>query len=487
MADLKKLTILHSNDLHGDFLDENVNGDLVGGLSLLSGYVNKVRSEEESAIYCIAGDMFRGSVIDSEYKGVSTIEIMNMLSPDVVTIGNHETDYGIAHLLFIEKCAKFPIINANLHIKTNGARLFKPYHIMEIDGLKILFIGIITEEVLSQTKSESIIGSFIDINEASTEVGRICNTYRTEDIDLTVLLTHIGYEEDKKLAASLDPAWGVDIIVGGHSHTKIEEPAKVNDILIVQAGTGTDEIGRFDLIIDKDTNSVHSYEWQSIPINASTCEKDSSIEEIITYYKSQTDKKYSRLVSRFKRQLTHPSRYRETELGNLFADIFAKCLDIDIMLLGSGSVRNTEMGPIVLYSDLCECFPYDDSINMLKVTGAQLKQMIAYMLRDEVWEGSHSEFYQFSDALRVTYDRTSHEFVEFLYNGSEIASDRIYRIGLQYFHFKNVEDFFSVPYKEIVKNGDPKVLATSCRDVIDEYLSNNQFLDSCVCGRLTLI
>ncbi len=206
MADLKKLTILHSNDLHGDFLDEDVNGELVGGLSLLSGYVNKVRSEEESAIYCIAGDMFRGSVIDSEYKGVSTIEIMNMLSPDVVTIGNHETDYGIAHLLFIEKCAKFPIINANLHIKTNGARLFKPYHIMEIDGLKILFIGIITEEVLSQTKSESIIGSFIDINEASTEVGRICNTYRTEDIDLTVLLTHIGYEEDKKLAASLDPA-----------------------------------------------------------------------------------------------------------------------------------------------------------------------------------------------------------------------------------------------------------------------------------------
>ena len=159
MADLKKLTILHSNDLHGDFLDENVNGDLVGGLSLLSGYVNKVRSEEESAIYCIAGDMFRGSVIDSEYKGVSTIEIMNMLSPDVVTIGNHETDYGIAHLLFIEKCAKFPIINANLHIKTNGARLFKPYHIMEIDGLKILFIGIITEEVLSQTRMPNSFGS----------------------------------------------------------------------------------------------------------------------------------------------------------------------------------------------------------------------------------------------------------------------------------------------------------------------------------------
>ena len=487
MADLKKLTILHSNDLHGDFLDEDINGALVGGLSLLSGYVNHVRNEEENTIYCIAGDMFRGSVIDSEYRGVSTIEIMNMLAPDVVTIGNHEADYGIAHLLFIEKCAKFPIINANLHIKTNGARLFKPYHLMEIGGMKILFIGIITEAVLSQTKSENIIGSFIDIHEASQEVGRICNAYKTEDIDLTVLLTHIGYEEDKKLAANLDPAWGVDIIVGGHSHTKIQEPAKVNDILIVQAGTGTDEIGRFDLVVDKDTNSVHSYQWQSIPINNTTCVKDDAIEDIITFYKSQTDKKYSRLVSRFKRQLTHPSRYCETEMGNLFADIFANCLDIDIMLLGSGSIRNTEMGPIVLYSDLCECFPYDDSIHRINVTGAQFKKMIGFMLRDEVFAGSHSEFYQFSDALRVTYNRESHAFIEFLYKGREIEDDRIYRIGLQYFHFKNVEDFFSVPYKEIVKNGDPKVLATSCRDVIDEYLSNNQFLDSCVCGRLTLI
>ena len=145
MKNLKKLTILHSNDLHGDFLAEEIDSKLVGGVSMLSGYVNKVRNEEKNAIYCIAGDMFRGSVIDSEYQGVSTIEIMNMLSPDVVTVGNHETDYGVAHLLFIEKCAKFPIINANLHIKTNGARLFKPHHIIEIDGMKVLFIGILTE------------------------------------------------------------------------------------------------------------------------------------------------------------------------------------------------------------------------------------------------------------------------------------------------------------------------------------------------------
>jgi Na+/melibiose symporter-like transporter len=143
MKHTKTITILHSNDLHGDFLAEQVDEKLVGGVSMLSGYIEKVRAEQPNTIYAIAGDMFRGSVIDSEYKGLSTIEIMNALAPDVVTIGNHEVDYGIAHLLFIEKCARFPIINANLYIKNTPTRLFTPYKILRVDGMNILFIGII--------------------------------------------------------------------------------------------------------------------------------------------------------------------------------------------------------------------------------------------------------------------------------------------------------------------------------------------------------
>ena len=106
MSDIKKLTILHSNDMHGDFLPTVKDGKETGGLTRLSGYLNKVRSEEEHVIYAIAGDMFRGSIIDSEYQGLSTIDLVNMLHPDVVTLGNHEADYGMGHLLFLEKCAK---------------------------------------------------------------------------------------------------------------------------------------------------------------------------------------------------------------------------------------------------------------------------------------------------------------------------------------------------------------------------------------------
>jgi len=118
MGSRKRFTILHSNDMHGDFLAEmrGEGGHLIGGLSLLSGYINQVRREEKNVVYCISGDMVQGSLIDAEYKGISTIELMNYLAPDVATLGNHEFDYGLPHLLFLEKMANFPIVNANLYI-----------------------------------------------------------------------------------------------------------------------------------------------------------------------------------------------------------------------------------------------------------------------------------------------------------------------------------------------------------------------------------
>ena len=480
MKRYKKLTLLHSNDLHGDFFSEENGKETIGGASRLSGYVSKVREEEDNVIYAIAGDMFRGNVIDAEYKGISTIEIMNMISPDVVTIGNHETDYGLAHLLFLEKCARFPIINANMFIKTNNSRLFEPYHIVKIDGMKILFIGIVTEEVLANTKNEGLVGTFVDINEAVQEVGRICNTYNAIDIDYTVLLTHIGFEEDKKLAALLDPAWGVDVIIGGHSHTFIEEPEIVNNILIVQAGTGTDQIGRFDIVIDTQNNCTHKWKWKCIPINEKNCPRDEKLEELINGYKGQTDLKYGRVITRFNRELTHPDRYRETELGDLFADILKNSLGLDIMLLGSGSIRLEKLGPIVTVQDLMEVFPYDDSIHLVKVTGEQLKRMLLYMLRDEAFEGEHTEFYQLSEGLQVNYDLKKHELTKFTFEGKNIKDDDEFKLGLQKFHFNNIELGFNIKLDELEKNGKSKIIATSCREVLEEYLSNNQHLDSSV-------
>ena len=82
---------------------------------------------------------------------------MNALAPDVVTIGNHEVDYGIAHLLFIENARAFPSSTQTSTSKNTSTRLFTPYKILRMDGMNILFIGIITQDVINQTKSESLV------------------------------------------------------------------------------------------------------------------------------------------------------------------------------------------------------------------------------------------------------------------------------------------------------------------------------------------
>lgn len=486
MKNLKKLTILHSNDMHGDFLAEQIDENLVGGVSFLSGYVNQVRKQEKNVIYAIAGDMFRGSVIDSEYKGVSTIGIMNLLGPDVATIGNHEVDYGLSHLLFLEKCANFPIINANFHIRANWRRLFQPFYIAEMDGMKILFIGIITEDVLAQTKAEELIGSFVDIGEAAQEVGNICNAYNAIDIDFTVLLTHIGFEKDKKLAALLDPAWGVDVIIGGHSHTLLTEPALVNGIYIVQAGTGTDQIGRFDIMVDTDLNAIDTFTWQLVPINNITCQKDEEMEEFINHYRRETDKKYDRIVTRFTKCLTHPVRNQETALGNLIADILRDSLGIDLALMGSGAIRNYELGPVVHYQDLVECLPYDEAMYMVQVNGAQLERMLRYILREEAFEGEHTEFYQFSHGLHIVWSRSRQEFEALTLEGKALNEQKLYSIALSKYHYMNMQDFLTLSLEEAKANALPRVLATSCRDIIEEYMMVNPHLSREVEGRLVI-
>ena len=157
------------------------------------------------------------------------------------------------------------------------------------------------------------------------------------------------------------------------------------------------------------------------------------------------------------------------------------------MLLGSGSIRCEELGPILMYSDLCEAFPYDDEIYMLTVTGAQLKKMIKYMLRDEVWEGAHCEFYQFSTGVQVIYSREQHEFITFSFNGSPVEDAKEYTIGLQRFHYLNTETGFGVKLEELTKIHNARIVATSCREILDEYLSSHQRIEQKTENRLVVI
>jgi 5'-nucleotidase / UDP-sugar diphosphatase len=481
----KKFTILHSNDMHGDFFAESSadRKELIGGLALLSGYINKVRQEEENVLYVIAGDMLQGNIIDTDYKGISTIEIMNYLAPDMVALGNHEFDYGLPQLLFLEKMANFPIVNANLYIKKYNRRLMSPYKILHVAGFDILFTGIITEKVIDSLKQDKLIGSIVTLQEASREVGKITNAYQNDDIDLTILLTHIGFESDKELARLLKPEWGVDMIIGGHSHTMLKKPAKVNNILIAQAGVGTNQIGRFDIVVDDDTNSIVDYKWKLLQIDNRIAKPDRRLTGFISSFKSVVDQKYAALLCKLGRKLTHPTRIEETALGDLFADAFAESAPADVMLVGSGSIRATSMGPLVTLKDLMTCFPYDDSLNRFEITGAQLWKIFEHFMRPENRNGE-GENYQVNGRIRAVYNNKEHSLESLTFDGQPIVLDKFYTLCLQGYHVKSSQDFLNISTEELNATGKSKVISTSAQEVFEEYLRNHQNLIRNVEGRL---
>jgi 5'-nucleotidase len=482
----KKFTILHSNDIHGDFQEEVVkgaSGQMVGGLSRPSGYINKVRREEKNVLYLIAGDMVQGSMIDSEFKGVSTMELMNYLSPDVATIGNHELDYGLYHLLFLEKMANFPIAVSNLYIKKFHKRLMRPYIILNVDGFDILIIGIITDEIMSSLKLDNSIGSFISLEHASEEVGHICNAYKDEDIDLTILLTHIGFEEDKKLAALLDPAWGVDMMIGGHSHTILEQPEVINNILITQAGVGTNQLGRFDLVVDDATNSIVEWKWQLLPVDENLAEPDAELQKFIQSFQDVVDRKYNTIICRFARELTHPDRSRETELGNLFADILAENAQVDVAFLNSGAIRGEKLGPLVTLGAFKSIFPYNSPVHKLVVTGALLKQIFKNTLNPEEREKQRT-ILQVSKGVKAVYNDAKRELELLTINGQPVQDDKQYTIALLDYYYQNTEALLGIKQEALTGLASAKVATTAMTDVVEEYLRNHQNLNSQVEGRV---
>jgi 5'-nucleotidase len=471
--------------MHGDFLSEvdEGDGDLIGGLALLSGYVNKVRQEEKNVIYLIAGDMVQGSLIDAEYKGISTIEIMNYLAPDVVTLGNHELDYGLPHLLFLEKMANFPIVNANLYISNYNKRLMQPYLVLNIDGFDILFTGIITDRIMDSLKNDKLISSFISLEDAAAEVGKITNAYKNDDIDLTILLTHIGFESDLELAEMIDPECGVDMIVGGHSHTILEQPAEVNNILIAQAGVGTDQIGRFDIVVDDDTNSIVEYKWELVEINDNIAEPDVDMQKFIHSFKEEIDRKYNTIICKLAELHTHPDRTIETSLGNLITDAIHFCTDADVTLIGSGSVRGEKMGPMVTLKDYLEIFPYDDSISRYQITGKQLKQVFSHIMRPEN-RSDEGECYQVNQEVSAVYDNASKTLESLTVAGKTVLDEDPYTICIQGYHFANSEANLSLTEEELLASGKNKVATTSAKQVIEEFLRNNQNINRPVSGRM---
>ena len=480
---LKKFTLLHSNDMHGDFLAETKDGGgtLVGGLAVLSGYLNEVRAAERNVLYAIAGDMLQGSMIDSEFQGLSTFEIMNYLAPDVVTLGNHELDYGFRHLLFLEKIAAFPIINANLYIQKFQQRIFRPFLVLERDGFSIMFIGVVTDEVLASLKLDKSISSFISLEDAATEVGKICNAYRNDDIDLTVLMTHIGFEQDKSSPSCSTRRGGSTSSSAATRTRSSSNPSWSTACRSPRPPSAPTRSAGSTSSSTTTPTPIVECKWQLVPITEDLCEPDQDLQRFIDTFKDEVDRKYNRVLGKLKRKLAHPQRETETEIGNLFADIFATADRVDLVLLGSGSIRQPELGPLVTLGDLNEIWTFDGPLHRVSINGERLLRVFAHAMRKENRVPGESNCFQVNRGVAAVYDDARAELVSLHIGGAPVDPAREYVVCLQDYTLSSCDSLLGLSADEL---GSSKVMATSSRDVLIEYLIAHNMLDAAVEGRL---
>jgi 5'-nucleotidase len=173
-------------------------------------------------------------------------------------------------------------------------------------------------------------------------------------------------------------------------------------------------------------------------------------------------------------------------MGNLYADAIQWESSFDIMMMGSGAIRKKEMGPVVEYQDMLENTPFDDKLWMLEVTGAQFRRMVQHIMRDEAWLGD-TEFYQYSKGVRIVYRKSTHTIEELKFRGEDITDEQRIKIALQNYHYQNFDEFLGVPLSEVAANMKPRCVATSVNNIIEEYFSTNNGLDSHVEGRIVIL
>ncbi len=395
-----------------------------------------------------------------------------------MSLGNHELDYGISHMLFAGRYANFDVINANFIVKSNRKHLFKPYYMAEIDGIVVLFIGLLTQDIIDQTRAEGLVGRYVTVADAEDEIRRTYSVLENKGrkADVVVLLTHIGWEADLELARSLDEELDVDIIIGGHSQTYIEEPVVENGILVLQCGSDNTHIGKLEFLYNKATDEVESYSWEMVPVDEDHCPADKYVRAMINTYEYEINDKYSKMITTLRRPLDNYGRGNPTEVGQLFADVFADDLNLDVMCLASSSLRCYSLDADVTLEALREAYPYDGKIYCLKMRGEQLKRGIAHMLRPEVLEEWKETFFHFSERLKIDFDFDTKDLrVEF--DGLPLDDDRMLEVGMQEYYLVNSETGFGIRPEELV--AEEEGIWISSPDAfltLQDYLSGHQNL-----------
>jgi 2',3'-cyclic-nucleotide 2'-phosphodiesterase (5'-nucleotidase family) len=470
------LTILHVNDTHGHiipYVDKGAKGERqVGGAEYLAKMIEDERAANpDGTILLSAGDMFQGTPVSNIFHGKPVIEIMNYLKYDAMAIGNHEFDWGQDVLHSIISSASFPVISANISRSGKGPiRGVKPYVILKRKGLRIAVIGLTTPETYYTTKPGNLAGlTFVRPEEVLPPIIR---RVRAQGASIVVVLSHDGLDADRELARNVR---GIDVIVGGHSHTVIRDPVVESGTVIVQAGSNGMYLGVLNITFDRSKRKIVNYtrkEELRLVSPASGAKLDPNVALIIDKYEAQVKTEFSRVIGTAAADLTRSST-KESDLGDMIADAMRDTSDAQIAFQNGGGIRADILkGPITLEA-VFTALPFDNDLVTMDLTGEQIRELLEKSILSE-------NMLQVS-GIRIVYDLSKPaggKVTSVEVAGKQMGALATYRIVTNDFLAAGGDQF------NVFKNGQNISVGPLQRDAVADFIRKNSPINVPVRNRI---
>jgi 5'-nucleotidase / UDP-sugar diphosphatase len=363
-----EIRILYINDFHGfaepykPFGSDN----FLGGIAYLAELVEKLRSEKPSVLLA-AGDMIQGNDWANLFQGDSVIAIMNAMRFDCMVLGNHEFDFGQEVLKKMITEARFPVLGANVE----GVENIKPYIVKQLNGVNVAIIGVLTDETPVSTHPKNVSG-ILFLPPAEVLPNYIAEV--RDKADLIVVLSHIGYSSDRILAGKVPR---IDIIVGGHSHTKLAQPAKVENTLIVQAWEHAKALGVLDITLDEGRIvKVDGHLEEIRPVEGS---EKQDIALTVKEYRQKINAVMQEKIGQAGTDLDGENvRKRETNLGNFITDVIRHTAGSDAAIINGGGIRTSIRKGDILTGNVYSVLPFDNYILSLRLKGKQIRETLEH-------------------------------------------------------------------------------------------------------------
>ena len=264
----KKITILHTNDMHShidSFPNNHSKYPGLGGMRRVASLVKKIRAEEKNVILIDAGDVFQGTPYFNKFKGSLELKIMSSMGYTASTMGNHDFDNGIKGFKEVLHHANFPFICSNYEFSDSEMiKKTRKFLVKEIDGIKIGLFGLGIE--LEGLVGKEYYGDTKYLSPLNTSNYWSNYLKNQEKCELVICISHLGYKyksdkiSDLKLASL---SKNIDVIIGGHTHTFLEKARVIKNsenknVIVNQAGWGALALGRIDLEFSKRNGKLNA-------------------------------------------------------------------------------------------------------------------------------------------------------------------------------------------------------------------------------------